>query len=200
MNVFQSVADGRDDQARREAEADDRWLRERGGIDPEERRASFNRWVKGHLLKTLAWPEDRARREKLVGQCAAEITVMVRQLRGRGWLLDGAALADEVKACLAPIAAYQRAGKVEDFYAYFRTSVRRYVGVHAEDLQALARRTGGDEAAQSMAALLGGLGLARMAKPRAESMVEIVANHVPTAKSVGRPKKATTGYQTMPLL
>jgi len=158
MNVLQSIADDHDDRARDQAEADDRWLRKRGGIDPEERRASFHHWVKGQLLKTLQWPEDRGRREKLLGQCAAEITVMVRQLRGRGWLLDGHALADEVRACLAPIAAYQRAGKIGDFFVYFRSSVRRYVGAHAEDLQALARRTGADEGAQSMAAILSGLG------------------------------------------
>ena len=198
MNVLQSIADGRDDHTERQIEADDRWLRERGGIDPEERRASFNRWVKDHLRKSLIWPDDLARREKMVGQCAAEITVMVRQLRGRGWLLDGAALAEEVKACLKPIAAYQRAGKVEDFFAYFRSSVRRYVGAHAEDIQALARRTGGDEAAQSMAAVMAGLGLDRLAKPKAESMVEIVSNHVPKAK-LGRPKKVIGG-ETMPLL
>lgn len=200
MNVLQNIADHREDHAQREAEADDRWLRERGGIDPEERRASFNRWVKATLLKTLTWPEDRARREKLLGQCAAEITVMVRQLRGRGWLLDGSALAEEVKSCLTPIGAYQRKGKVDDFFAYFRSSVRRYVGAHAEDLQALARRTGRDEGAQSMAAVMAGLGLDRRATPKAESMVEIVTNHVPVTKPVGRPKKANAGDQTMSLL
>jgi len=199
-DIIQSIADDREDRTRREFEADDRWLRERGGIDPEERRTSFHRWVKGQLLKTLTWPQDRARREKLLGQCAAEITVMVRQLRGRGWLLDGAVLAEEVKACIEPIAAYQKAGKVGDFLAYFRSSVRRYVGANAENIQAMARRTGSDEAAQSMASVLAGLGLDRLAKPREASIVEIVAGHTPPTKRPGRPRKTPLPDETLPLL
>ena len=201
MNVLQSIADTRDDRAQQEAEADDRWLRERAGIDPEERRRSFQSWVKGLLVKSLPLPDDAARREKILGQCAAEITVMCRQLCGRGWLLDGKALADEVKACLDPITAYLRRGKVEDPFAYFRSSVRRYVGAHAEDIQALARRSGRDEAITSMAAALAGLGIGRVAAPRAASMVEIVAAHQPaTPVKRGRPKKPACTDQTMPLL
>ena len=202
-DIIQSIADGRDDLAQREAAADDRWLRERGGIDPEERRESFNRWVKATLAKTLVWPTDKAKREKLIGQCAAEITVMVRQLRGRGWLLDGAALAEEVKACIQPIAAYQKAGKIEELFPYFRSSVRRYVGAHAEDIQALARRTGSDEGAQSMSSVLAGLGLDRLTKPKPVSMTELVTDHAAETaalKAARKPKKQTGSDETMPLL
>jgi len=204
MNVLQSIADARDDRAERETEADDRWLRERAGIDPEERRRSFTHWVKGLLAKSLPLPADRARREKMLGQCTAEITVMCRQLRGRGWLLDGAALAAEVKACLDPITAYLRRGNVDDPFAYFRSSVRRYVGAHAEGIQALARRSGRDEATTSMAAALSAFGLGGAARPRETSMVEIVAAHQPATAAKpakrGPPKKAPCTDDTMPLL
>jgi hypothetical protein len=199
MNVLQAIADTRDDRAQRETEADDRWLRECARIDPVERRASFHRWVKGQLLKHLTWPDDRARKEKLLGQCAAEILVMCRQLRGRGWLLDGKVLAEEVTAAIAPISTYQLTGKIDDFYTYFRSSIRRYVGLHAEDLQAKARRTGSDEGAQSMAAVMSGLGLDRVAKERPASMVEIAATQ-PVKKKVGRRRDADKGDQTIPLL
>lgn len=150
-------------------------------------------------MKHLTWPTDRARREKLLGQCAAEILVMCRQLRGRGWLLDGKALAEEVTAAIAPISTYQRTGKIDDFFAYFRASIRRYVDAHAEDLQAKARRTGSDEGAQTMAAVMSGLGLDRVAKARPASMVEIAAAPV-AKKKVGRRRDADKGDQTIPLL
>lgn len=200
MDILGAIADTREDRARQEAEADDRWLRERAGIDPEERRRSFQSWVKGLLVKSLPLPVD-ARREKILGQCAAEITVMCRQLRGRGWLLDGAALAAEVKACLEPIAAYLRKGNVDDPFAYFRSSVRRYVGAHAEDLQALARRSGRDEATQSMASALSAFGLGGAAKPREASIVEIVTAHQPAKPAKrGRPVKNQRNDETLPLL
>lgn len=203
MNLFQTRLEAGGERATLEAEADDRWLRERAGIDPEVRRRAFNSWVKGVLANSLPLPDDAARREKLLGQMAAEITIMCRQLRGRGWLLDGQALATEVKECIAPIAAYLRKGKVEDPFAYFRSSVRRYVGTHGEELQALSRRTGRDEATTSMSDALAGLGIGRAATPRGPSMVEIVSAHnpAPSAKrSRGRPKKAPCTDETMPLL
>ena len=204
MNPLQAHLDDREDRASDQAKAEDRWLRERAGIDdPEARRRSFNAWVKGLLVKMIPLPTDAARREKILGQCAAEITVMCRQLRGRGWLLDGHALAAEVKACVEPIAAYLHKGKVEDPFAYFRSSVRRYVGAHAEDLQGLARRSGRDEATTSIADALSGLGIGRTRASRAPSMVEIVSAHQP-AKPVkrgrGRPKNPPCNDGTLPLL
>lgn len=177
MNVLAIQVDARAETAAAQAEADDRWLRERAGIDPEERRASWRRWLRKELEKALQWPSNPAARARLLGQCAAEMTVMARQLRGRGWLLDGAALAVHVRACLAPIGEAQRDGKVRDFYPYFCASVSRYVGANAEEIQAHARRTGADEAAQSMAAALSALGLSRSAAAQGPSMVELLAEH-----------------------
>jgi hypothetical protein len=155
--------------------ADDLWLKERAGLDPEERRASWRRWLRKTLETSLQWPKEEAARERLIGQCAAEITVLARQLRGRGWLLEGAVLADHVRALLAPIAKAQRAGKVRDFWPYFGEAVSRYVGANAEEIQAHARRTGADEGAQTMAGALAALGIGKAAS-RGPSMVEIITD------------------------
>ncbi|MBL9187882.1 MAG: hypothetical protein JNK23_10410 [Opitutaceae bacterium] len=181
------LARGIDDQEARHAaaaEAEERWLRERAGIDPAERLASWDAWVRRVLAEALVWPADAARREKLLAQCAAEMTVLARQLRGRGWLLDGKVLAAHVQACLAPIAKAQRAGKVGDFWPYFRAAVSRYVGANAEEIQQQAKRTGADEGAQSIGALLGGLRVLR--GDGALSMVELLttrAGEVAVAKT-----------------
>jgi hypothetical protein len=97
------------------------------------------------------------------------MTVMVRQLAGRGWLLDGEALAAHVHAVLKPIAQAQRSGKVADFYPYFRASVSRYVGANAEEIQHHARRTGTDEGARTVGDILSGLRI------RGATMTELLA-------------------------
>lgn len=182
MNVLSLQVDARTETAEAQDRADDLWLRERAGVDPAERRASWRRWLRKELEKTLQWPSNPTARARLIGQCMAELTVLARQLRGRGWLLDGAALAVHVRACLAPIAQAQRAGGVRDFWPYFRAAVSRYVGAHAEEIQAHARRTGADEGAQSMAAALAAFGLGAAA-PRAASMVELLTEHDATRRA-----------------
>jgi hypothetical protein len=175
VNLFRDRLEAGGERRTAEDRADDLWLRERAGIDPEERRASWRRWLCKTLEASLQWPKDPAAKARLVGQCAAEITVLARQLRGRGWLLDGAALAEHVRALLEPIAKAQRAGKVRDFWPYFGEAVTRYVGAHAEEIQAHARRTGADEGAQTMAGALAALGIGKAAQ-RGPSMTEIIAD------------------------
>lgn len=175
MNVIALQLEVREDRKTEEDRVDDLWLKERAGVDPDERRASWRRWLRKELERTLQWPGDQAARERLIGQCASEITVLARQLRGRGWLLDGAALAVHVRALLAPIAKAQRAGKVRDFWPYFCEAVSRYVGANAEEIQAHARRTGTDEAATSMASAMAALGLVKAAA-KASSMTELLAD------------------------
>ncbi len=169
MNFLGRIIEDREDRDREQADADELWLRERAGIDPAERLQSWDRWLRGRLTRALVWPKDEAARQRLLGQCAAEITVLAKQLRGRGWLLDGKALATHVDALLAPIGKAQRDGKVGDFWPYFRTSVSRYVGLNAEEIQQHARRVGAEEGAQAVGAVLAGLGLG------GESMVELLA-------------------------
>lgn len=173
MTVLQLRLEDTGERRTAQDKADDLWLRERAGIDPEERRASWRRWLRKELETALQWPSDPAAKAKLIGQCAAEITVLARQLRGRGWLLDGAALAHHVRALLVPIGKAQRAGKVRDFWPYFSEAVSRYVGANAEEIQAHARRTGADEGAQTMAGALASLGIGKAAE-RQPSMTEIL--------------------------
>lgn len=168
MNVLQQFLDGRDDERRDQDAADERWLQVRGGVDAAERLQSWDRWLRGKLLSTLVWPTDEVACDRLVRQCAVEITTLARQLRGRGWLLDGKALAMHVDAVLVPIGKAQRAGKVGDFWPYFRAAVGRYVGANAEEIQQHARRTNADEGAQTVGAVLAGLRLA------GDSMTELL--------------------------
>lgn len=169
MNILQAHLDDREGKHHEGAEADRRWLSERGGIDPAERLQRWDNWLVKTLQTSLAWPADPGRREKLLRQCASEMTVMVRHLAGRGWLLDGEALAGHVRAVLGPIAAAQKAGKIGDFYPYFRATVSRYVGANAEEIQAEARRTGTDEGTRTVGDILSGLRI------RGATMTELLA-------------------------
>ena len=200
MNSIEQYLEDREQRAADTAEADDRWLRERGGIDPDERLQRWDTWLRKTLAETLQWPASKTAAFRLQCQCANEMTTMVRQLRGRGWLLDGDALAQHVRACLAPIAAQQRAGKVEDLWPYFRASIRRYVGANAEEIQLHARRTGADEGAQSMSALMTALNLGAV-KPKAESLTELITRRAgETTKPLRRPIKKPASAPDAPLL
>lgn len=187
MDILQAHLDTREDGNRERSDADRRWLSERGGIDPAERLIKWDSWLRRTLRETLSWPVHAPTRDRLIGQCAAEVTVMVRQLAGRGWLLDGEALAAHVKALLKPIAIAQGARKIGDFYPYFRTSVARYVGLNAEEIQAHARRTGGDQGTQTVGEILAGLRI------RGASMTELLAQR---AGEVAQAKAETLRTRT----
>lgn len=181
MNFLGRVLDEREDRQRDQAIADELWLRERAGVDPAERLRSWDRWLRGKLLASLKWPSDEAARERLLGQCASEMTTLAKQLRGRGWLLDGKSLAVHVAAILEPVGKAQREGKVGDFWPYFRAAVGRYVGANAEEIQRQARRGGADEGTQTIGAVLAGV-----VGPRADSMVELLTRR---AAEVGQAKE-----------
>jgi hypothetical protein len=191
MNAIEHYLETREQRAADTAEADTRWQRERGGIDPAERLQKWDAWLRKTLAETLKWPASKPAATRLQCQCANEMTTMAKQLRGRGWLLDGDALAQHVRACLKPIAEQQRAGKVEDFWPYFRASVRRYVGGNAEEIQLHARRTGADEAAQSMNAIMAALNLGNAVKPKPESLTELITRRAAetSPKPLRRPIK-----------
>lgn len=180
------MLEAREERETAESIADDRWLLERNGVDPDERRVAWRRWLRRKLLVTLHWPQSEPARDKLIGQCMAEITTLVCQLRGRGWLLDAKALAEHVNDLLEPIAKAQKAGSVREFWPFFRHVVRTYVGSHAEEIQAHARRTGSDEGSLSMASALSALGIGR-AIAKAPSMTEIVAE--PKAKALAERRR-----------
>lgn len=162
MNWIARGMDERDELRRQQAEADAQWLRETAGIDPAARLLAWDAWLRAELARSLSWPKDEAKKARLIGQCAAEITNLSRQLRGRGWLLDGKALAVHVRELLGPIAAAQKAGKVREFWLYFKKAVGVYVGGHAEEISAHARRTGAHEGALSMGEALAGVSLTEL--------------------------------------
>lgn len=153
------------------ASAETRFLRERAGVERKERLAAWREWAAKKLLAEFThWPADPAARARQIGQCTAELEVLVRQLFDRGWLIEGKRLAQVVSDCLAPIAAAQRAGKVGDFYIYLKSSVRRYVGANAEEIQRAARRDG-SEIAQTMSTILAGV----IGRLQAPSITEVIA-------------------------
>lgn len=163
------------------AAAEARFLMERAGVDRRERLAAWREWAAKKLLAEFThWPADPAARAKQVGQCTAELEALVRQLFDRGWLIEGRRLAQVVSECLSPIAAAQQAGKIGDFFPYFRVAVRRYVGANAEDMQGMARRDGAD-VAQSMAGILAGV----IGRLQAPSLTEVIAERPKQAPCMG---------------
>lgn len=173
MNILQAVADAREDAASQQLAADENWLRARAGVDRTARLQAWRRWLRKTLEASLQWPENKPAKDRLIGQCMAEITRIAVQLRGRGWLLDGKALAEHVRALLEPIAKAQAAGSISDFWPYFRASVRCYVEAHAEQIQAEARGTGADEGITTMSDALAALGFGKP-QARAESLTELL--------------------------
>jgi hypothetical protein len=134
------------------------FLRQTAGID---RRAALRAWrtAAAHLLTQsfTHWSPDAARRQRQIGQCLAELEVLARQLFDRGWLLKQDLLIETARTAIAPIAAAQAAGKIGDFFPYFRTVIRRYVPVNADQIQQVARRQGSSLAAADVFAGLVGL-------------------------------------------
>lgn len=148
------------------------YLQQVAGID---RTAAIRRWrrrCRATLLRDLQWPEDEAKRERQIAHCTALLETMARHLYQRGWLLDESALGRLVKDCIAPVAAAQKAGKVRELYPYLKTTVERYVGLNAEEIQRAAKTSGAD-VGSSMDHLIRGLGHV-LGRP-APTMTEILA-------------------------
>jgi len=153
MDVLGQFIDDRDEEANAEALArskshrsasSDRatieWLS--GNRSPEERLISFDSWLRRQLEERFVWPLAEAKKKKLIEQCRIELERLILELWKRGWYLDGKRLAAHLQRVLDSISKYQKAGKVEDFWSYFKSSVNRYVGVNAEEIQTEAMRAG----------------------------------------------------------
>jgi hypothetical protein len=173
MNSLQAYLDNHEDPARRQAQAAargraaDAW--QAMGQTPEQRLLAFDQWLCRQLETRLQWPENPVKKAKLLGQCRAELEKLVLELWRRGWMLDGKRLADHISDALGQIAERQRAGQVKDFYPFFRFVVTSYVGTHAEEIQAEARRI------PTMGSLIGSLGITRQLKQSQPSIPELVA-------------------------
>lgn len=179
----------RDDGVAREAY----FLKQNAGIERREALRSWRAAAAKLLGESFTWPEDARQRTRLIGQCIGELEVMARQLFDRGWLLKEERLLEVAETAIKPIAAAQAAGKIGDFWPYFRAAVRRFVPLHAEELQRLSRREGGAVgAADVFAALAGAIGQ-RPTVNATEAIGERHAERVqeacaPAAKR-GRPRK-----------
>lgn len=110
--------------------------------DPAERLINFDRWVRGELAARLDWTWAGEQRERRIEQCRLCLERLVIDLWRRGWLLDGKKLARHIEAVLDSVARQQKAGRVQDFWVYFKCSVNRYVGANAEELREEAMRAG----------------------------------------------------------
>lgn len=116
------------------------WLNH--GVDPAVRLLKFDAWVTRELATRLDWSWAGAAKEKRVQQCRVYLERLVLDLWRRGWMLDGHRLAAHLQKVLDSIGAYQRAGRVQEFWPYFRACVDRYVGANAEELRAEAMQAG----------------------------------------------------------
>lgn len=147
MNGLGQILDDRDDPQAREAKRLDAekaaviW--QMRGERPEVRLVAYDRWVRVQLATRLNWAWAGAQRERRIEQCRLELERMVLALWKRGWELDGKVLAGRITGMLDAVAAYQRKGQVDDFWAYFAAACRRYVGQNAEEIDIEARRIGG---------------------------------------------------------
>jgi hypothetical protein len=109
---------------------------------PEDRLLKFDRWLAAELAERLLWPADKKQAARLVQQCRIELERLVIALWRRGWMLDGLRLAKHIRAALDDVGAAQRAGRVLDFWPFFRRVIESYVGVNAEELKAEAMSVG----------------------------------------------------------
>jgi hypothetical protein len=135
MSVFNGFLQGREDDAvdLGSAVLPQRWMTT--GRPPEERLALFDAWVERQLVLHIDWTWAHPHQVKRIKQCRAELERLVLELWRRGWMLDGRRLGAHLVGVLERIGRYQRDGKVADFWPYFQATVRRYVGLNAEEIR-----------------------------------------------------------------
>lgn len=152
-------------QAARDADA--RLWQSRATGTPEQRLLRFDRWVRHELASRLDWSWAGPAKAKRLEQCRIELETLIRQLFERGWYLDGHRLGGLICDALDEVRAAQDAGRIREFWPFYKSVVRRYVGIHAEEIQADAMALG-STAGQVFAALT-------RRSPAAPSIPELVA-------------------------
>ena len=151
MNVFNEFLDERDEARSQQTDAELLvWLNQ--GVAPEVRLLKFDAWVGRQLAKRLDWTWAGDAKAKRIEQCRVYLERLVLDMWRRGWMLDGKRLAAHIETVLDAVGAYQRKGKVGEFWPYFRACVDRYVGANAEEIRAEAMRVG-SHTGQLLAAL-----------------------------------------------
>lgn len=157
MDVLNQFLDGRHEQRRelhnraiRTADSGSAWID--GKLRPEARLLKFDVWVRRQLEERLDWSWAGSQKSRRIEQCRIYLERIVLGLWRRGWMLDGAALAEHLVKAIEAVGAQQRAGKVQSFWPYFQAAVDRYVGSNAEELKEQALRAG-SHVAQAMAVI-----------------------------------------------
>lgn len=141
MNVFSQFIDDRENATERRTDAELlAWLNQ--GTPPEVRLLKFDAWVGRQLEKRLDWTWAGAAKAKRIEQCRVYLERLVLDMWRRGWMLDGKRLAAHIETVLDSIGTYQKAGKVQEFWPYFRACVDRYVGANAEEIRTEAMMAG----------------------------------------------------------
>ncbi len=178
MNVFNQVLDERYEQKRelrnravRMADSGMSWIV--ATLPPEQRLLKFDVWVRRQLEESIDWAWAGKDKERRIEQCRVCLERIVLDLWKRGWMLDGKALAGHLQRALDAVAAQQRTGRIQDFWAYFKAAVDRYVGSNAEELKEEAMRAGShmSQVLASMGALKA-LTLPELAAQRAGEVLE----------------------------
>ncbi|WP_221029941.1 hypothetical protein [Actomonas aquatica] len=146
MDVLGQFLDDREDPQKRHAAAvdaqkDRAWWEIKGATE-EQRLLAFEAWCRRQIQSRLVLSEEATAKARRTGQCLAEIKCMLLELFRRGWLLDGARLAPHVIAVLDDVGNAQRAGRVQEFWPFFRSVVRSYVGRNAEEIRSESMRAG----------------------------------------------------------
>jgi len=147
---------------------------------PEVRLINFDAWVRAQLATRLDWAWAGDLKERRIEQARIYLERLVIALWRRGWMLDGKRLATRIETMLDTVGTYQKAGKVRDFWPYFKTTVDRYVGLNSEELQAETLRAGA-AISQAMNAIL-----KTPSKRKAQPLPELIAQRaqeIETAKA-----------------
>jgi len=188
MNMIGQLLDEREDPDRRKAnDLDDKKGAEAwsmAGQTPEQRLIRFDSWMRKELGARLDWQWAGARKQERIEQCRIYLERLVLEMWKRGWMLDGKRLAAHLTKVLINIGAYQRAGKVQDFWAYFQASVNRYVGGNAEEIREEAMRAG-----THVTQLLGLMGRNAKKDPSLPELLAQRADEVTKAQAVSLRQK-----------
>jgi hypothetical protein len=163
MNIIGQYLDARED-ARARTQSTDDWM-----VSSQlaaQRLLSFDRWCRNELETRLQWPSNPAAQARQIEQCRVKLEKIALELWRRNWLLDGKRLAQHLRSAIDAVAAMQAKGAVKDLYAYFSASIDRYVGLHAEELQAEARLKSVGQLAHQLLAQAG---------VKAETIPELIA-------------------------
>jgi hypothetical protein len=162
------------------------YLQQNDGIDRKQALRAWREEAAKLLADTFRhWSTDPARRSRQIGQCIGELEVLAEHLYERRWLVAQDSLLALARKAIAPVAAAQAAGKIDDFWPYFRASIRRYVPVNAEQIQREARRAGADAtrtAGDVMAALAG-----LLTTPQASPVEAIGERHAEAVQAACKP-------------